>query len=219
MNETFLRMLLESGALKFGSFKTKSGRISPYFINTGCFDNGKRFWHVTQCYADLLEQNQLIAPNTVLFGPAYKGIPLVVGLALTLFNRNKQNVSFCFNRKEPKDHGEGGNFIGVPLTKDQNIIIIEDVLTQGTSVAETIALLKKIQLKPKAVVLGVDREEFGFSKKKLARGELLDQGIEVYSLLRISDVINYLTTQDFLGQRWVSTAEAEKIHAYRNAHS
>lgn len=215
MNIRFLNLLLQSGALKFGDFTTKSGRKSPYFVNTGCFDNGKIFSEVSLCYAEILDATNLINSSTVLFGPAYKGIPLVVGVAMTLAQNFNQTVGFCFNRKEQKDHGEGGRFVGAPLSEETDIIIVEDVLTQGTSVQETLQLLAEKNLKPSSVVVGVDREEFGFSKVKLAGRELEDQGIKVFSLLKISEVIDFLSNQDFVGKRWIDQDQAKRIQSYR----
>ena len=213
-SEKFLDLLLESGVLKFGEFKTKSGRLSPYFFNTGSFDHGRILSEVASCYADLILE-RIPRDQIHLYGPAYKGIPLATSIAQELSKRTGMDVPFTFNRKEAKDHGEGGSFVGRALTKDSRVIVVEDVMTGGTSVRETLALLKPIGAKISAVVIGVDREERGTGSKKAALEITEEFGIPVFTILKLQTILELLWNKPRQGRVWVNDEIKQKADAYQ----
>lgn len=213
-SEKFLDLLLESGALKFGEFKTKSGRLSPYFFNTGSFDHGRILSEVASCYADLIIEC-LPKDQIHLYGPAYKGIPLATSIAQELSKRTGTDVPFTFNRKEAKHHGEGGSFVGRALTKDSRVIVVEDVMTGGTSVRETLALLRPIGAKIAAVVIGVDREERGTGSKKAALEITEEFGIPVFTILKLHTILELLWNKPRQGRVWVNDEIKIKADAYQ----
>lgn len=210
----FLDLLLSSGALKFGSFTTKSGRKSPYFLNSGSFDDGVVLSAVAECYATLAIHERPVA-SWHLYGPAYKGITLASATAQALSKRLNLPVPFTFNRKEVKDHGEGGLFIGRAVTASSELVIVEDVLTGGTSVKETLEILKPTSAVVKTLLVGVDREEQG-GDKRLARDELKEKyGISVLSILTLTDIIHLLWKKPRLGRVWIDDDTKERIEAYQ----
>ena len=212
--ERFLDLLLASGALKFGEFKTKSGRLSPYFFNTGCFDAGKILSNVAGCYADLILSR--FDPTQIhLYGPAYKGIPLATSIAQELARRTGQDIPFTFNRKEVKAHGEGGSFIGRALTKDSKVLIVEDVMTGGTSIRETLDLLAPIGAKIEAVIIGVDREERGTGTEKAAVQMTKDYGIPVHPILRLHEIMALLWNKSRGGRIWVTDEIKQRADEYQ----
>lgn len=192
MNETaraFIEAALEAGALRFGRFTLKSGRSSPYFFNLGAFDSGERLRRLAGWYADALQAAAL--PFDMLFGPAYKGIPLVAATAVILAGRG-HSVPFAFNRKEVKDHGEGGGLIGAPLFG--RVLILDDVLTLGTSVRESVALIRGAGATPCGVLVALDRCEAD-AEYGSARGRLeAECGLPVRFLAALDDVAAYLET-------------------------
>ena len=153
----FIEFLIENNALKFGEFTLKSGRISPYFFNLGVFNTGEALHKLGQFYAQALIDSGF--EYDVLFGPAYKGIPLVSTTAISLYSDHKINIPYCFNRKETKDYGEKSDLVGAPLTG--NVIMFDDVITAGTTVRETIALVKQHNAHLNGIVIAFDREERG----------------------------------------------------------
>lgn len=210
----FLDLLLASGALKFGEFKTKSGRLSPYFFNTGCFDSGRVLNDVAACYSDLILSH--FDPKQIhLYGPAYKGIPLATSIAQELAKRTGQDIPFTFNRKEAKAHGEGGSFIGRSLNKDSKLIIVEDVMTGGTSIRETLALLKPIGASIEAVIIGVDREERGSGDLKAAVEMTKEYGIPVHAILRLQDILGLLWNKPRQGRVWVTDEIMQSADTYQ----
>lgn len=214
MKETFLDLLLASGALQFGSFKTKSGRLSPYFINTGSFDNGALLSQIAGCYADLI-QRVLPGGPWHLFGPAYKGIALATSIAQELSRRTGQEVPYTFNRKEAKDHGEGGSFIGRCLTANSSLVITEDVMTGGTSVRDCLEFLKPIGAQVKDVVVGVDRQERG-RDQRLASAEISqDYHIRVHAILCLEEIVQILWNKPRLGKVWIDDDIKKRIDLYR----
>lgn len=220
MKEKFLDLLLDSGVLRFGEFVTKSGRSSPYFFNTGHFDHGAVLTAVASCYADLIQEtcgSSNLQPH--LYGPAYKGIAIATSVAQELARRLSVDVPFTFNRKESKDHGEGGRFVGRPLSAKSSVIIVEDVMTGGTSVRETLDLLSPLNVQVSAVVLGVDRQERGLSKD-LASTEISQvYNIPVYSILTISEIVERLWNRERLGKVWIDDSVKERIDQYRREFS
>ena len=193
----FVQFALDCGVLRFGKFKTKAGRLSPYFFNAGLFDDGAKMGRLTAFYAQRLLASGL--QFDMIFGPAYKGIPLGVALAVELA-RLGHNVPFAYNRKEAKDHGEGGSLVGAPL--QGRVLIVDDVMSAGTAVRESIALIQAAGATPHAVVIALDRQEMATEKQP--DGSTLDVpysavqyvrqqlGLQVCAIAELSDLLAYL---------------------------
>lgn len=186
----FISYALECGVLKFGTFTLKSGRTSPYFFNTGLFDTGFKLGKLGEFYAEALIHSGLDAD--VLYGPAYKGIPLVSTTAIAYAQKTGKDIPFAFNRKEAKDHGEGGILVGSKL--EGNIIIIDDVITAGTSVRESVEIIKHAGAIPAGVLCALDRQEKGQGDKSTIQEISECFGIHVFSIISLSDIIDYLST-------------------------
>ena len=184
----FVDFMLEIGALKFGEFTLKSGRVSPYFFNVGQFNQGNHLSQLGQFYAQAIEASGI--KFDVLFGPAYKGIPLVAATAIALNETFNRSVPYSFNRKEAKDHGEGGSIVGHPL--EGNILIIDDVITAGTAIKEAKDIINTNGAKTKGVVVALDRQEKG--KGELSAIQEVEQnfGIAVVSIINLSHIVDYL---------------------------
>ena len=213
--QQLLELLLASGSLKFGAFQTKSGRSSPYFINTGAIASGQGMRQWCDFYADAILKRWGAHSFSCLFGPAYKGIPLAVGTSMALAAKGT-NCDFAYNRKEAKEHGEGGSLVGRPLKKGDQVIVVEDVLTGGTSLRETVKLLDPMGVKILGCVISVDREERG-SGQTSARKEMESQlGIPIESLLTITEVVDRLWNQEVLGKVWVHDDQKLAIDRYRS---
>ncbi len=193
----FVQFALDCGVLRFGEFKTKAGRLSPYFFNAGLFDDGAKMGRLAAFYAQRLLASGL--QFDMIFGPAYKGIPLGVALAVELA-RLGHNVPFAYNRKEAKDHGEGGSLVGAPL--QGRVLIVDDVMSAGTAVRESIALIQAAGATPHAVVIALDRQEMATEKQ--LDGSTLDVpysavqyvrqqlGLQVCAIAELSDLLAYL---------------------------
>lgn len=193
MNHTksaFIKLALDSQVLKFGEFTLKSGRVSPYFFNAGLFYEGDALRQLGQFYAKTLLEHQVTFQH--LFGPAYKGLPLATATAIALSELGK-NCTVTFNRKETKDHGEGGQLIGAPLTG--NTIIVDDVITAGTAFREAQALIQEHGGRLNGVIIALDRCERGLTQTS-AIAEIENQGIEVYSIITLFDLIDYLKSSN-----------------------
>ena len=184
----FVDFMLEIGALKFGEFTLKSGRVSPYFFNAGQFNQGNHLSQLGQFYAEAIDASGI--KFDVLFGPAYKGIPLAAAAAIALNDSFNRSVPYSFNRKEAKDHGEGGNIVGHPLEGD--ILIIDDVITAGTAIREAKDIIEANSAKTKGVVVALDRQEKG--KGELSAIQEVEQnfGISVLSIINLSHIVDYL---------------------------
>ena len=200
----FVDFMLETGALKFGEFTLKSGRISPYFFNAGLFNQGKHLSQLGKFYAQAIEASGI--EFDVLFGPAYKGIPLATAAAMALNDGFNKSVPYSFNRKEAKDHGEGGNIVGHPLEGD--ILIIDDVITAGTAIREARDIIMANGASTKGVIVALDRQEKG--KGELSAIQEVEQnfGVSVASIIDLSHLITYLKGQN-------DAALINKIEAYR----
>lgn len=187
----FIRFLEQAGVLKFGDFTAKSGRKIPYFINAGDIKTGDQIAKLGEFYAKAYFE-KVGNRRTVLYGPAYKGIPIAVSVACAL-SKNGLDVPFFFNRKEEKDHGEGGVFVGYKPQSGEEVVIVEDVITAGTAIRESMAVLSKLDgVKVSAVFVMVDRKEKGLTDKS-AMGEISDEyGFPVYSVVDVYDIIEYL---------------------------
>ena len=201
----FLDFALDIGVLKFGEFKLKSGRISPYFFNAGLFNTGASLARLGRFYAQAIVDSGVAFD--VLYGPAYKGIPLAAATAIALHERHGRNLPYAFNRKESKDHGEGGTIVGHPLTGD--VLIIDDVITAGTAIRESMDIIGAQGAKPAGVVIALDRQERGKGELSAIQEVNKDYGIDVHSIITMTDLIDYLSTDD-------SRAEhLEAMRAYR----
>ena len=185
--QEFIEFAVSRGVLCFGEFKTKAGRLSPYFFNAGLFNDGDAMRRLGQFYAKAL---MAADPGVdVLFGPAYKGIPLVTATAVALAELG-QNLPFCFNRKEAKDHGEGGKTVGAPLKG--RILIIDDVISAGTSVRESVDIIRSAGARPAGVLIALDRMERGIGALSAAQEVRLEFKIPVVSIARLDDLLAYL---------------------------
>jgi len=201
----FVDFTLETGVLKFGEFTLKSGRISPYFFNAGLFNKGSHLSELGKFYAQAIEASAL--KFDVLFGPAYKGIPLAAATSIALNDSYNHNVPYSFNRKEAKDHGEGGSIVGHPLEGD--ILIIDDVITAGTAIREAQDIIQNCGANAKGVIVALDRQEKG--KGELSAIQEVEQifGITILSIINLSHIIDYLKTSD-------DSKILAKIESYRS---
>ncbi len=186
----FIRYALECGVLKFGDFVLKSGRQSPYFFNTGLFNSGAQLGKLGQFYARTLIESGL--PVDVLFGPAYKGIPLVSTTAIAYADL-KQDIPFSFNRKEAKDHGEGGVLVGAPL--QGRVLILDDVITAGTSVRESVDIIRQAGAEPCGVLIALDRQEKGLNEQSAVQEVSEQFNIPVLAIVSLADIIDFLDQQ------------------------
>jgi len=184
----FVDFMLEIGALKFGEFTLKSGRVSPYFFNSGQFNQGNHLSQLGQFYAQAIEASGI--KFDVLFGPAYKGIPLVAATAIALNDSFNRSVPYSFNRKEAKDHGEGGSIVGHTLEGD--ILIIDDVITAGTAIKEAKDIINANGAKTKGVVVALDRQEKGNGELSAIQEVEQNFGIAVVSIINLSHIVDYL---------------------------
>jgi len=185
----FIELAIEYDALRFGEFTLKSGRISPYFFNAGQFSSSKALAVLGQCYADAIQDSEL--EIELLFGPAYKGIPLVAVTAAALYDRHEVDIPYCFNRKEAKDHGEGGNIVGAVLSG--KTMIVDDVITAGTAIRDVIDMMSESAATPAAVLVGLDRQERGAIGIRSAIDELAEQyNIPVISIIGLQHVRQYV---------------------------
>ncbi len=189
LQKQFIEFLLDNNALKFGEFKLKSGRISPYFFNLGVFNSGKALATLGEFYAGTLQNSRMHCD--VLFGPAYKGIPLATATSIILFEKFNKNIPYCFNRKEIKDYGDGGNFVGAKL--EGNVVMLDDVITAGTTVRETIALLKNTDAILSGIIIAFDRQERGEGNLSAVQEAVKTHNIPVQSIITLSDVIQFLS--------------------------
>ncbi|MCX7175666.1 MAG: orotate phosphoribosyltransferase [Proteobacteria bacterium] len=183
----FIEFACDRKVLRFGEFKTKAGRLSPYFFNAGLFNDGDSLARLCGFYARAIIEAAI--PCDVLFGPAYKGIPLVAGTAMTLAQQGR-NLPYCFNRKEAKDHGEGGMLIGAPLAG--RVLIIDDVISAGTSVGESVNIIKAAGATPAGVVIAIDRMERGTGERSAVQEVESNYGIPVISVASLDDLIGYI---------------------------
>lgn len=195
--EAFITFMVRSGVLTFGDFTTKSGRRTPYFINTGNYKTGAQASQLGDYYAACIQKH---FPDGVdcLFGPAYKGIPLAVAAASSLYRNYGRDLPYCFNRKEAKDHGEGGNIVGYKPQDGDRVIIIEDVITAGTAIRETMPVLKGCaDVKVTDMFISVNRCEVGQNPGKTAVMEVGEEfGIKVHALVTVQDIREYLADKE-----------------------
>lgn len=200
----FLDFAIARGALLFGEFTLKSGRRSPYFFNSGKFDDGAGACELGRYYAAAI-RNSGIAFD-MLYGPAYKGIPLVVATAIALYESHGVNVPYAFNRKEAKDHGEGGTIVGTPLAG--RVLIVDDVITAGTAIRESVDIIRRAGATPVGVVIALDRQERGQGSRSAVQEVEQDLGLPVTSVIKLTDLIAHVEAQG-------NTEQLAALRAYR----
>ena len=209
--QDFIRFAIKQEVLCFGEFKTKAGRLSPYFFNAGLFNDGESLKELTQFYAQAILFSKI--PFDMLYGPAYKGIPLAAGTAIALAEKGR-NVPYCFNRKEAKDHGEGGSTVGAKL--QGRVLIIDDVISAGTSVRESIALIRAAGATPCGVVIALDRMELGQQTERSEDGLSAAQEVQrnydipVVSIATLNDLLGYLQDNRAMAQN------LQAVQSYRD---
>ena len=208
--EKFIKFMVDCGVLTFGEFTLKSGRIAPYFINCGNYKTGTQLAQLGEYYAECINENNI--PVDTLFGPAYKGIPLAVSAVVALSNKFNIDVSYCFDRKEAKDHGEGGMFVGKKLTDKEKVIIIDDVMTSGKALRESMPKLKAAaDVDVTGMVITVDRMEKGTGDLSAVQEVNRNFGIMVYPIVTMEDIINAIKDGIVDGKEYL-----EKMLEYRN---
>lgn len=189
--QAFIDFVIRENILRFGQFTLKSGRQSPYFFNAGLFNTGHALAQLGHFYAQTIQTAQI--PFDMLFGPAYKGIPLVTATAIALANDYQHNVPYCFNRKETKDHGEGGNLVGAPLSG--RVLLIDDVITAGTAIREVIPIIQSAGAQLVGIIIALDRQERGQTERSAIAELEQIYGIPVKSIINLTTLINYLKVQ------------------------
>jgi orotate phosphoribosyltransferase len=213
--EEFIKFLCKSGALKFGDFTLKSGRKCPYFLNMGSFFKGSQIGRLGMYYAEALNAN--CGEFDVIFGPAYKGIPLSVSAAAAMYKLFNKDVGYSYNRKEAKDHGEGGSIIGAPITKETKLVIVDDVMTAGTALRESMDLMKKLGGPTvQGVLIAVDRMERGQGTKSAAQEVKDEFGVTVFSICTIVEITQYLYKREIEGTIYIDEEKRALIDAYRH---
>jgi orotate phosphoribosyltransferase len=202
---------VQQKVLCFGEFKTKAGRLSPYFFNAGLFNDGASLRNLSQFYAQAILASEV--PFDMLFGPAYKGIPLAAGTAIALAEQGN-NVPYCYNRKEAKDHGEGGTTVGAPL--HGRVLIIDDVISAGTSVRESIELIGAAGAQPCGVVIALDRMERGQGELSAAQEVQRNYGIPVVSIATLDDLLGYLHNETGMMQNVAAVQSYRDRYGVKN---
>ena len=207
---TFIDLVLRRQALRFGRFTLKSGRESPYFFNAGLFSDGESLAAVGSCYAAAIVSAGLAFD--MLFGPAYKGIPLVTATAIALSVEHGLNVPYAFNRKEAKDHGEGGGIVGAPLRG--RVLIIDDVISAGTAVRESLGFIRGVAAQPAGVALALDRQERGQGPLSAVQEVERTEGLRCVSIITLADLIEALA-HPADGRARISDDQLTALHAYQ----
>ncbi|MBA2480953.1 MAG: orotate phosphoribosyltransferase [Planctomycetes bacterium] len=204
----FLDLLMARQALKFGDFTLKSGRKSPYFVNTGCFNRGSDIAKLGMAYADAIRR-AFGDGVEVVFGPAYKGIPLALGAAQAYEQLVGHEVGWAYDRKEAKDHGDGGAFVGAPLTAGRQVVVVDDVITAGTAVRETMAKLAPLKLAVRGVVVAVDRQEKGTGAMTAVQELSQEFGVPVVATITITEAADHL-----VAEKRLTAVDRERIRAH-----
>lgn len=212
--EAFITFMVRSGVLTFGDFVTKSGRRTPYFINTGNYRTGSQAARLGDYYAACIQEN---LPDGVdcLFGPAYKGIPLAVTAAASLYRLYDRDLPYCFNRKEAKDHGEGGSMVGYTPRSGDRVVIVEDVVTAGTAVRESLELFRSLgDMKVTGLVVSVDRMERGARECSTLDELRQDHGIAVYPIVTVREIMAFLHNRPVDGKVYIDDVVKGRMDAY-----
>jgi orotate phosphoribosyltransferase len=204
----FIQLAIKHQALCFGEFVLKSGRTSPYFFNAGRFQTGSALAELGRYYAAAVMASGVDVD--IVFGPAYKGIPLAATTAIALADQFNRDLPYCYNRKEAKDHGEGGTLVGAPL--QGKVLIVDDVITAGTAVREVMAIIKAAHAQPAAVLIGLNRQEKGQGELSAIQEVEQSFGVPVISIINLNHIIDYLETQS--GQQEM----VDKIKRYRETY-
>jgi orotate phosphoribosyltransferase len=204
--QEFLDLAIDRDALRFGQFTLKSGRVSPYFFNAGLFNGGRALARLGRFYAQAIQHAGI--GFDMLFGPAYKGIPLATATAIALADHHNRDVPWCFNRKEAKDHGEGGQIVGAPLAG--RVLIIDDVITAGTAIRESMALLAAANAKAAGVIIALDREERGQGNLSAIQEVQRSHEMPVISIVTLADVMALLAEKPEFAKA------LDAIRAYRD---
>ena len=207
----FLNYCLERNVLRFGEFTLKSGRVSPYFFNAGLFDRSSDLVHLGRYYAQAIVQSGLVFDQ--LFGPAYKGIPLVAAVSIALYQDYGRDLPWSFNRKEVKNHGEGGQLVGAAL--QGRILIIDDVITAGTAIRESVGIIRSTGAEPVGVVVAMDREERGQGEHSALQDVEETLGLRAIPVARLTDLIEMLTEQSEKNAVKTPTASLDALRTYR----
>ena len=216
--QQFIEFMVRSEVLTFGDFVTKSGRSTPYFVNTGKYRTGMQMERLGEFYADSIEAfvNESGQGIDVLFGPAYKGIPLVVTTAIALQNVHSRDLSFCFNRKEVKDHGEGGSLVGHLPQDGERVLIVEDVTTAGTSIRETVPVLRsQAEVQLAGLIVSVDRQERGPGGGSALAEVGAEFDMPTLSIVTLDEIVEHLTGREVNGALVLTADILERIEAYR----
>ena len=201
----FIDFAISAGVLRFGDFMLKSGRTSPYFFNAGLFNTGEHLARLGRCYAQAITDSHL--DFDVLFGPAYKGIPLAAAASIALADHHQHNIPWCFNRKEAKDHGEGGNLVGAGLSG--KVLVIDDVITAGTAIREAVEIIQRAGASLTGVVIALDRQERGRDARSAIQEVEETFGITVISIITLANLLEYLRGKP------EHEEDVKKIGAYR----
>lgn len=210
----FIEFMVRSGVLTFGDFTTKSGRKTPYFVNTGNYKTGYQAGKLGEFYAKCITEN-IKDDVDALFGPAYKGIPLSVATAISLANNHDKDVNYCFNRKEAKDHGEGGTMVGYKLQDGDKVIIVEDVITAGTAIRECLPILKAAaNIEIAGLVISVDRMERGQSNRTAIQEIEEEFGIKTYPIVTVREIIETLHNVEIDGKVVIDDEMRVRMEAY-----
>nr|WP_307990314.1 orotate phosphoribosyltransferase [uncultured Niameybacter sp.] len=210
----FIEFMVRSGVLTFGDFITKSGRKTPYFVNTGNYKTGYQAGKLGEFYAKCIAEN-IKEDVDALFGPAYKGIPLSVATAIALANDHNKDVNYCFNRKEAKDHGEGGTMVGYKLQDGDKVLIIEDVITAGTAIRECLPILKSAaNIEIAGLVISVDRMERGQSNRTAIQEIEEEFGIKTYPIVTVREIIETLHNVEIDGKVVIDDEMRARMEAY-----
>ncbi|MBR1759178.1 MAG: orotate phosphoribosyltransferase [Lachnospiraceae bacterium] len=214
--EEFISFMMECGVLKFGDFVTKSGRKTPFFVNTGFYRTGTQLRKLGEYYAKAIAQ-AFGTDFDVLFGPAYKGIPLSVAASMALSEHFGADIRYCSNRKEIKDHGDKGILLGSPISDGDRIVIIEDVTTAGTSIGETMPILKaQGDVDVIGLVVSVDRMERGQGTKSALEEIRETYGMKTTAIVTMEEVVTYLYQREVAGKVWIDDAMKCAIDSYYN---
>ncbi len=211
--QDFIKFMVDSGVLTFGEFTLKSGRLSPYFMNSGNYKTGAQLARLGEFYAECIHDNGI--KFDTLFGPAYKGIPLAVSTAAALYTKFGIDVNYCFDRKEAKDHGEGGCIVGKQLADGERVVIIEDVMTSGKALREVMPKLKEAaNVDVAAMIIQVDRMEKGLNGDKSAVQEVSGEfGVNIYPIVNMNDIIESIEDGVVPGREYL-----EKMIEYRKVY-
>ena len=186
--QKFIEMSIQIGALKFGEFELKSGRVSPYFFNMGLFSTGQALKNIGDFYASALEESNI--EFDMLFGPAYKGIPLASVMSASLFMNHDKDVPFVYNRKEKKDHGEGGRIVGPPLSG--KIVIVDDVITAGTAIKEASQIIRETGAEISGIIIAIDRQEKGAGEYSAVQEASSKLGVPVISIVNLDQILAFV---------------------------